>query len=311
MQLRYEEDFLEAAVFLCAGGPCQAIPSLQIARFHRERERLYQILDPEDRSTAFFKLNLEWFREWGLEGPLTELLGEFPLLFAKLSVLAVRLARGRNDEGVELYVNEARQCSAILASRAESFARGDELREYLRHEFTHLHDMLDPGFGYAPELDLPGLNTAQQRLARERYRLLWDITIDGRLAAAGHTPAATREQHAAAFARGYSFWPEKKQAETFNLLWEHRSPRHADLLALIADPRGLRDAHRPAPGGSCPLCDFPTFDWAEVGRLTVEITARISTEFPAWTPEQGLCYRCVESYEVLDRSRKTEHSRTQ
>ena len=64
------------------------------------------------------------------------------------------------------------------------------LRDYVRHEFTHLSDMLDPAFGYAPTLDLPGLNGAQQRLARERYRLLWDITIDGRLTAAGRTPMA-------------------------------------------------------------------------------------------------------------------------
>jgi len=52
--------------------------------------------------------------------------------------------------------------------------------------------MLDPAFGYSPTLDLPGLNAAEQRLARERFRLLWDIAIDGRLAAAGHMPMATR-----------------------------------------------------------------------------------------------------------------------
>lgn len=299
MQLRYDEDFVEAAAFLCASGRRKGVPSLQIARFHREREKLYAILDPDERNTAFFNLHLDWFREWGLEKLLTDLLRGFPLLPVTLSVLAVRKTRGKNDEGAELYVNETGLRSAILALRPESFEFDAALRDYVRHEFTHLNDMLDPDYGYAPTLDLPGLNGAQQRLARERYRLLWDITIDGRLAAAGHIPMATREQHAAAFSRGYSFWPVERRTTVFDSLWLNAKPRHADFLALITDPRGLREAHRPAPGASCPLCDFPTFTWADADALTSEIMRRITAEFPAWTPEQGLCGRCLETYEAV------------
>jgi hypothetical protein len=238
------------------------------------------------------------FANGDLEKLITDLLNEFPLLPEKLSVLAVRKTRNKNDDGAELYVNETGQRSAILALRPESFERDAALRDYVRHEFTHLSDMLDPAFGYAPTLDLPGLNGAQQRLARERYRLLWDITIDGRLVAAGHAPMAGREQHAAAFARGYSFWPLDRQTATFASLWRNASPRHAEFLALIADPRGLRDAHRPAPGGSCPLCDFPTFTWADSEALRPEIAARVVVEFPLWSPEQGLCGRCLETYQA-------------
>ena len=309
MQLRYDEDFIEAAVFLLASRRgksqrpfasseakgCSPHP-LQIARFHREREQLYGILDPDQRNAAFFRLHLGWFREWGLEKPLTDLLKEFPLLSEKLAVLAVRQTRGKNDDGAELYVNDTGERSAIIAVRADSFALAERLKDYLRHEFTHLSDMLDPAFGYAPTLDLPGLNSAQHRLARERYRLLWDITIDGRLAAAGNAPLQTREHHAGAFARGYSFWPEQRQAETFDSLWCNAVPRHAEFLALIADPRGLRKAHRAAPGAACPLCDFPTFTWADAGTMRPEIVARVEAEFPAWTPEQGLCGRCLETY---------------
>ena len=298
MQLRYDEDFIEAAVFLCASGRRKGVPSLQIARFHREREQLYGILDPDERNTAFFRLHLDWFREWGLEQPLTDVLKEFPLVREHLGVLAIRKTAGKNDEGAELYVNEAGQRTGLLALRLERLTDDAPLRDYLRHEFTHLHDMLNPAFGYSPELDLPGLNAAQKRLARERYRLLWDITIDGRLVAAGHTPMAAREQHAVAFARGYSFWPESKQTEAFASLWQYRAPRHAGFLALIADPRGLRDAHRPAPGASCPLCDFPTFDWSARNSLRPEIVAQIVAEFPGWSEEQGLCGRCRETYEA-------------
>ena len=298
MQLRYDEDFIEAAAFLCTSGRRQGVPSLQIARFHREREKLYAILDPDERNTAFFKLHLDWFCEWGLEKLITDLLKEFPLLPEKLSVLAVRKTRSPNDDGAELYVNETGQRSAILALRPESFERDAALRDYVRHEFTHLKDMLNPDFGYAPTLDLSGLNGAQQRLARERYRLLWDITIDGRLATAGHTPIAVREHHAAAFSRGYSFWPLERRTVTFDSLWRNAAPRHAEFLALIADPRGLRAAHRPAPGASCPLCDFPTFTWADAAALRPEIAARVVVEFPSWSLEQGLCGRCLETYQA-------------
>ena len=304
MELRYEEDFIEGATFLCTSGRRKGVPSMQIARFHREREKLYGILDPDERNSAFFKLHLDWFREWGLEKPLSDLLKEFPLVSRTLSVLVVRKMRNRNDEGAELYVNETGRRTGVLALRPESFERDAALRDYVRHEFTHLSDMVDPGFGYAPILDLPGLNGTQRRLASERYRLLWDITIDGRLAASGHSPMRSREQLRSAFSRAFCFWPDDRQQQTFSELWQSAAPCHAGLLALITDPRGLRQALRPAPGAPCPLCDFPTFAWADVDAMSSKITVRVLAEFPSWTPEQGLCGRCLEAYQAFAASRE-------
>lgn len=301
MQLRYDEDFIEAAAFLCTRGRRSGVPAMQIGRFHRERERLYGILDPEERNAAFFRLHLEWFREWGLELPLSEVLQEFPIVRAGLNALAVRKSTSKNDEGAELYVNDTAQRTGLLTLRIERFLDDRALRHYLRHEFTHLHDMLDPAFGYQPELDLPGLNAAQRRLARERYRVLWDITIDARLVAAGHVPTAPREQHARAFACGYSFWPETRRQEVFEALWSAAQPSHRALLELVADPRGLRDAHQPGPGASCPLCGFPTFQWAAAHAILPDLAARIRGEFPHWESEHGVCGRCLETYEAAAR----------
>lgn len=298
MQFRYDEDFIEAAVFACATGRRAGIPSLQIARFHAEREKLYSILDPDERNTGFFHLHVGWFREWGLEKVLLDLLAELPSLSGKLALLALRRTQGKTDEGAELYVNQAGQRTAIVALRPAFFAQGTAIRDYLRHEFMHLNDMVNPAFGYSPTLDLPGLNSAQQRLARERYRLLWDITIDGRLAARGHPPMQNQEQHVAAFDRGYAFWTEEKRSSVFASLWKSRSPSHAELLSLIDDPRGLRHSLRPAAGASCPLCDFPTFAWAPDDRVSQDILRRIQLEFPQWQADQGLCNRCLETYEA-------------
>lgn len=298
MHLRYDEDFVEEAVRLCAGGRRKGIASLHIARFHREREKLYELLDPDERNTAFFALHLEWFREWGLEKLLTEGLKEFPLLPKSLHVLAFRKSRGKNDEGAELYVNEAGNRSGVVAMRPERFARESQLKAFLRYELTHLHDMVDPVFGYLPELPTSRSSLNQDRLARERYRLLWDVSIDGRQACAGRHTSATRDQRWSEFTSVFSFWPESRQRDVFESLWNAPTPTHQMLADLVRDPRQLETNTGPQPGGPCPLCGFPTFAWASAACVTQSTMNAIRSEFPHWTPEQGACARCCEIYRV-------------
>lgn len=298
MQLRYHDDFVEGAVFVCANRRfCPGVPLLQLRRFHGERERLYAILDPDERNAAFFKLHVEWFREWGLEKMLLGIVDEFPLLRASLNTLAFHKAHARSDEGAELYVSPDNGRSGVVALRVERFGQPDELASFLRHEFSHVHDMLAPAFGYSPQLRLPGQNAAQQRLTRERYRLLWDITIDGRLASANHLGASSRQQHRALFDHAFGFWPESKRDELFSSLWDDPQPRHGNLLAIASDPRDCKSAHEPTPGAPCPLCGFPTFDWADASRFGGQTVAAILREFPRWSPQQGACGRCLAIYD--------------
>lgn len=303
MQLRYDEDFIEAAAFLCTSGQRKSVPSLQIARFHREREKLYGILDPDDRNAAFFKPHLEWFREWKLEKIFTGLLSEYPSLYSALNMLAFRKARARTEEGAELYVQNGDgealtpvSRNAVVALRAERFARDEDLIPFLRHEFMHLHDMVDANFGYSPQLHLSGQNASQQRLTRERYRLLWDITIDGRLTNAGRATVGDREVHRTAFERAFGFWPEQKRDVIFGSLWNGQRPRHAELLEIASDPREVKCSQEPLPGAPCPLCGFSTFQWAGAEQLGGEVGKAMLREFPHWTPEQGACERCAEIY---------------
>jgi len=262
------------------------------------------VLDPDQRSEAFFKLHLEWFREWGLERTLLEPLNSYPLVSKALSLLAFRQARGKNDEGAELYVRSdecsgSPQRNAVIALRIQRFEQDDKLAAFLRHEFTHLNDMLDPAFGYSPFVQQRGPSPTEQRLTRERYRLLWDITIDGRLARSRGPGIAPREHHQALFDRAYSFWPEGKRREVFEELWKSASPRHVELLALASDPRDFAQARAAMPGAPCPLCTFPTFQWANPSSFTLESIAVIQTQFPQWRPEYGACARCLETYEVM------------
>ena len=298
MNLRYDEDFVEEAVRLCAAGRCKQIASLQVPRFNREREKLYSILESDERNAAFFALHLEWFREWGLEKLLINGLREFPLLTQRLKVLAFRKPRGKNDEGSELYVNETHECNGVVAMRPERFTAEEELHEFLRHELMHLHDMLDSGFGYEPELPTTALSLSQHRVARERYRLCWDVSIDGRLTRRGMRTVATKEQRWVEFSAGFAFWTEARQQEVFEFLWGNLTPTHQVLVNLICDPRGVQVVESPRPGAPCPLCGFPTFAWAPPGSLEEHTVLAITSEFPQWRSERGVCSRCAAIYRV-------------
>ncbi len=296
MHLRYDEDLVEAAVLLRASGRRDGIASLQVARFHRERERLYSILDPEERNAAFFRLHLDWFREWGLEGLLTAPLREFPLLAGALKVLAFRKSRRKDEDGAELYVNEAGDRTGVLALRPERLDSDGELLAFLRHELTHLQDMMDPAFGYHPELAAPGVSLNHHREVRERYRLLWDVSIEGRQARAGHSTLNTKDQKWLEFAHAFASWPALRQQQVFEALWSNPTPTHRALEELACEPHEPKSGGGPQPGAPCPLCGFPTFTWASAASLTQNVVEGIRSEFSAWTPAQGVCARCVAIY---------------
>ena len=55
------------------------------------------------------------------------------------------------------------------------------------------------------------------------------------------------------------------------------------------------EAHN-EPGGSCPLCRFPTFQWAGADVLTPAAEEAVRQHFPQWTRVRGCCARCAELY---------------
>jgi hypothetical protein len=195
-------------------------------------------------------------------------------------------------------VNEAGERTGILALRPEFLAARLNVDAFLRHELMHLHDMVDPAFGYLPELPVSGPSPNQSRPVRERYRLLWDVSIDGRLTLGERKTVATKEQRWTEFTNAFSFWTEGRQREVFESLWTNPSPSHELLAGLVTDPRQLQATTRPGPGAPCPLCGFPTFAWATPVSLAEPTLSAIHSEFPHWTPEQGACARCCSIYRV-------------
>ncbi|MBI4027904.1 MAG: hypothetical protein HY360_23165 [Verrucomicrobia bacterium] len=304
MQLLYEEELVEGAVFLCANGRRSCIPPLQASRFSRSRERLYDIPDPDARNNAFFALHLKWFREWGLADLLAGVIREYPILDGALKTLSFRRAKARNEEGAELFVHPEEGRNGVVALRIERFERDADLLPFLLHELMHLSDMTDPAFGYSR--DVPVRNPSQQQLVLGRYRLLWDITIDARLSSrtpkptepASRASSELKNRYETEFNRAYCFWDEARRREVFEALWNDAAPRHERLMSLAVDPRGAAAMNRPEPGGLCPLCGFSTFDWADGAAICSETAEAIRRQFPSWAVTQGACNRCVEVYEA-------------
>jgi hypothetical protein len=264
MNLVFDNDLLEGAVFLAAN----RAPALLAARFHRARTKLYE-LPADERDDAFSDFNREWFRDFGLED---RLLKQAKPLSA--DTLLFRKAISRKDEGAELFVRpDARNVAVAL--RCERLFEPD-FEPWLAHELTHISDMLDPTFAYEPEIHLPDAPPAELDLLRERYRVLWDVTIDGRL-------------HRNKPARLAEFQKVLPGSDAFERLWSRR-PSHPELVALAKSV--LARAER-TPGAPCPLCKFPTFVWADAPPVEA-----IGRDFPRWLPAHGCCARCAELYSM-------------
>jgi hypothetical protein len=299
MKLLFEDDLVEGVVRLCATGRRPGAPALQVRRFHAERERCYTVPDPEARADAFARVQLGWFAEWGLESLLAKCVAQFPVLESALLALAFRQARGRNDEGAELYRDPDGSWRGIVALRPDRFERDMGLTRFLHHELAHLADMVDPRFGYSPEFGQAGMTVSQQRLVRERYRLLWAVSIDGRLAARGLASVADEAQRQQELDRGFAFLGEARRTELFGALWRGELAQHGPLVAIAADPRALRGRHAPVPGAPCPLCGFATFAWSDTKGMRGAARERMHVDFPHWGGDEPVCARCAEMYNAI------------
>ncbi len=301
--LRYDPGLVEEAVFLAAEGHPEA------KRFHRERDRIYRINHPEERERAFNELHRGWFLQLGLADQIEEAVSEQPLLSSGVNSCLVARAPGKHEEGAELFVNpeeklsekERRTVSVFL--RPESLLDPSALLTFLRHELMHITDMLDPGFGYEPQLPPGEGGPTHDRLLKERYRVLWDATIDGRMVRRGWAPESLRAERLREFCDTFPMFGQKSESR-FSYFFDQEAHTHAELVAFISDPRAvMATPSAPHPGSRCPLCGFPTYDFEpEPEHLSPELLDQITRDSPRWRPTHGLCRQCADLYRARELS---------
>lgn len=293
--LRYEPRFIEDCVFLAVRGHAEE------RLYHRERDRLYEIVEQEERERAFQNLNTRWFLRLGLADPIETAVSEQPTLLSSLSHCLVARAPGKKEEGAELFVapketaGEREKPTACILLRPQTLLDHPRLLTFLRHELLHIADMLDPSFGYEPALPAAEGGPTHDGLLKDRYRVLWDATIDGRMARRGRAPEPTRAERLREFCRLFPMFGEESE-QVFRSFFDQESHTHAELVSFASNPRIAMEG-RTQPGSRCPLCGFPTHAFeAAPEHLSLQVIAEVTQDFPQWQPSHGLCLQCADLY---------------
>ncbi|MFQ5830181.1 MAG: hypothetical protein ACE5JD_13645 [Candidatus Methylomirabilia bacterium] len=297
-EIEYEPRLVEEAVLLAVPG------SAGEAEFRVERDRLYEISEPEEREASFRALHAAWLVRLGLGQEVERAFAEHPSIAASTHRGVAFSASSGRDEGAEIFVSAADGASGaarrtvILRLRGQTLAIPERLDAFLRHELLHIADMLDPRFGYEPQLPSSPAGPVYDQLLRERYRVLWDAFVDGRLMGRGQAAAGLRVERLGEFSRTFPMLGEQTE-EAFERFFGGVNPTHPELVAFATDPPRALGRHPLGrrPGQPCPLCGFPTYVFeSEPDGLPIEVQAQIRETFPGWSPGDGLCSQCADLY---------------
>jgi hypothetical protein len=199
----------------------------------------------------------------------------------------------------------------VLASRFSNPEEAQELDAFLIHEFMHAKDMVDPEFDYEDAF-IPG-NPSVKNLITARFKLLWNMYVDSRLARMGVVSVLPKEARYREFDNFYRKIPEKQRKGIFEGLWKTEKLTHEELLSMATDldtlmskyvdPGEMTDEDKDyihLQGSPCPLCKFPTYNWVDDPESICDemVIEAIQIDFPDWESRDGGCDRCIEVYEL-------------
>ena len=199
----------------------------------------------------------------------------------------------------------------VLASRFCNPEEAQELDAFLIQEFMHAKDMVDPEFDYEDAF-IPG-NPSVKNLITARFRLLWNIYVDARLARTGIISTMPREARYREFDNFYRKIPEKQRRGIFEGIWQTEKFTHEELLSMATDLESLMSKYVDdvdiseeerdyihLQGSPCPLCKFPTYNWVDDPESICDemVIEAIQIDFPDWENKDGGCDRCIEVYEL-------------
>ncbi|MFQ5443120.1 MAG: hypothetical protein ACE5EK_00760 [Nitrospinales bacterium] len=233
----------------------------------------------------------------------------------KIKELMVKRAINKVDEGSNvlnrvtgLPVIEMR----VLASRFANPEETNELESFLIHEFMHARDMMDPEFDYEDAF-IPG-NPSVRNLITARFRLLWNVYVDSRLARKNIRSVLTKEARFREFDNYYRKIPDQQRRAIFEGLWNCEKLTHEELLSMATDLETLINQfidytdefteedreYIHLQGSPCPLCKFPTYNWVDDPESICDemVIEAIKIDFQDWESKDGACDRCIEVYEL-------------
>ena len=335
IRLTYDPDLVEEAVLLAE----RTAPPDEARAFRRERDRIYELPDSEVREARFRSLHLRWFSHFALHRTVEQIVSQREDIADRVAEGRVLRALTRAEEGADLLDAASMALGGdsrpmlVLRLRSATLVEPDELGAFLLHELMHVGDMVDPSFGYQRSLPASDDGPSGDNILRDRYRVLWDVTIDGRLARARHHGRGSHDRRGVrlpASALGYGAAKPKREmregwqpdrsdptrearwqefAATFSMLgercrdafdeWFDRiRPTHQSLVTFALAP-SVSGSPNNGDSGRCPLCRFPVASLDPLPeRLSAATEEAIRINHPAWRVEQGLCSQCLDLYEA-------------
>lgn len=302
MIIEYDESLVETVVFDEIAERERA-GELRLARMYaRDREEIYAEESGPKRDALARRCHEGWFVRLELHRIPSAAAGQIGFRPSRLLIVAARSAR---DEGADLYSKQTQhdstqQKTIVLRIQSSRWRDPEALAAFTRHELQLIADLWRPGFGVDPTTPPVGLGSLGNRI-RDRYRVLWEISADGRIESRGMRPLLGKLEWEHALARTFSSLDAVGQAQLFKRFYGS-APTHHELLAAAREGLTHLEAagQGPEPGGRCPLCNMTTFDWqVAAADLPDRVVARIHRAFPAWRPDSGACRECCDRYRVL------------
>jgi len=209
--------------------------------FHELADPIYEKFTLDDREAEFKKLYQYLFGIWGFSDIIRDAFNEFPELKQRVGIVLVKGVLKEDQEGVDVL----RKWGSVEHDLAKQFEEkglkgvgikliprrfyDPALTRYCRHELLHIHDMLDPAFGYDPDTRV-GQNPGEETLILHRYRILWNISVDSRLIASGKEPMLQKEDRFKEFRSWYRKIPPAQLKSVFEGLWQTSYFTHSELV---------------------------------------------------------------------------------
>ncbi len=297
----------EAVLRIIRGHPKEGL-------FRKERDRIYEFTDPEEREEAFQQLHERWFNHLNLGEPVQQVFKLWPILTASTHRCLFIKARSTREIGADLYLARVKrdqpelsrtERTIVVQLTPELLCQSSQFLVFLQREMLHIVDMLDPYFGYESGFPKRSLGP-YHRVLQERYKILWDITVDGRLYKKGWLPSSVRETHKMLFSRTFPSLQGELE-NLFSYFFDQGPHTHQELLSFAQNPEkwlaGTTDIGRgfkstPSSKGWCVLCQFPSFQLINPVDLSADLLVQIQQEHPTWNPQEPICWQCKDLYEA-------------
>ncbi|MCC7430049.1 hypothetical protein IT568_04310 [bacterium] len=292
MKIEYQPQLVEEAVLRKISGNPEG------KQFRKERDKIYEIDDKETRESDFVKLNQNWFQRLGLANAIFEVLKNFPILETSVARLVFFKSSSPKKQSAELFVskeglnvNVKERQSILVSILPELFCEGEKFLKFLRFEFLHIADILDLDFGYKlePQKDV------YDYLFQQRYTILWNTTINGRLYAKGWAFEQERAQNYLIFKEAFPL-EDSDAKKFFNYFFFGNSHNH-DELSLFAKKteNWIVGSKQQTHKGKCKLCSFPTFKL--ISEFPESLLGKIRKDFEDFEQGTQICQQCFDLYD--------------